>query len=227
MKYAMISSMDEKYYNYCGKTMLDSYIEYCSHIPMYLYNENFTPAHNVNLQGWNLGIEYEKFQSRHKKRTAIFGKKAFSIIHAMNNLDCDYLIWIDADAIFQKSLDDDVLDQVANDNTLSSHFSVFHEFEGNQYHSCETGFFVLNKKHKEFDNFKNTYTSIYVNDDNANLRRFYDGDVYGEVVNRLGNEYMYNLNISTKYKTPIKRSILKNYLEHYKGKGSKISLSQK
>ena len=227
MKYAMISTMNEKYYNICGKSMLDSYIEHCSHIPLFLYNENFTPTHNVNLQGWNLGTEYEKFQSRHRKRTATFGKKAFSVIHAMNNIDCEYLIWIDADAIFQKSLDDDVLNQVANENILSSHLSVYHEVEGIEYHSCETGFFVLNKKHKMFEQFKNTYISIYVNDDSKNLRRFYDGDVYGEVINRLGNEAMNNLNIDPKYKTPIKRSILKEYIQHHKGKGSKINFLQK
>jgi len=69
-----------------------------------------------------------------------------------------------------------------------------------------------------FTDFKNTYKSIYVNDDYKNLRRFYDGEVYGETVLRLqeqGAEVL-DLNKGWRHKTPIPRSVLGPYISHYK-----------
>jgi hypothetical protein len=225
MKFACVTSMNKTYFDRCGKYMLASYKEYANHIPLYLYNEDFTTDYTSNLQGWNLGKDYEDFIQRWLLKSSVtkFAKKGFSIIHAMENIDCDRLIWIDADCILTKSLDIDLLKSITSKKTLSSHFSVYHMQDEKEYHSCETGFFILNKQHSKFEDFKNTYKSIYVKDDYKNLRRFYDGEVYGEAVNRLNGPWMNNLNISKKYKTPISKSILKDYIKHYKGKGLKES----
>jgi choline kinase len=173
------------------------------------------------MQGWDLGSDYNAFVARwngkKKRRVVTFAKKGFSIIHAMENIDCDRLIWIDADCIFQQKLNVDMLDSIANEETISTHFSVYHIKEEKKYHSCETGFFILNKNHFMFENFKNTYREIYVNDQTENLRRFYDGEVYGEVVNRLDGPWMNNLNKGD-WKTPIKRSEVGKYVSHFKGK---------
>jgi len=76
---------------------------------------------------------------------------------------------------------------------------------------------VLNKKHPNFCQFKDTYTQIYINQEKDNMRRFYDGEVYGETVNRLNGGWMNNLNTG-RHKTPMPRSIIKDYISHYKGK---------
>ena len=138
----------------------------------------------------------------------------------MYNTECDYLIWIDADCKIKKKFDNNLLNEIANDNILSSHFSVWHLKNDKTYHSCETGFFVLNKKHPKFKKFREVYKNIYVNQEMENLRRFYDGDVYGETVNRLDGKHMNNLNTG-KHKTPMPRSILKDYISHFKGKSLK------
>jgi len=218
--YKFISSMNESYYNKCGHTMLESFSRFNTNHTLYLYNEDFSPEYNnVVLQGWNLGKEYEKFQSSWPSKSTVskFSKKGFSIIHAMYNLECDYLIWIDADCNITKEFDQDFLNQVANKKTLSSHFSVWHNKNNKDYHSCETGFFVLNMQHPLFNEFRSTYRKIYVNQETDNLRRFYDGEVYGETVSRLDGKWMNNLNTGN-HKTPMPRSIVKEYLTHYKGK---------
>ena len=222
MKYAFITSMNEKYYHKCGKNMLDSCSKNLKEFSLYVYNEDFNPEHNVILMDWNLGEEYNKFNQRWPKKSAVskFGKKGFSIIHAMNNIDCDFLIWLDADCVVEQPITQEFLETLVSDKFLSSHFSVYHEANGKRYHSCETGFFILNKNHKKFDKFKEIYTSIYVNDDSKNLRRFYDGEVYGETVNRLDGPCMNNLNPG-QHKTPMPRSVLKGYVSHYKGKSLK------
>ena len=218
--------MSKAYYERCGKHMLDSYEKYCK-VPLHLYNEDFTPSFPYNLRGWNLGDDYENFQKRwsSKKRIQTFAKKAFSIIDAMENIETDYLIWIDADCILKKELTTDLLSKLVNENTLSTHFSVWHEEDKKTFHSCETGFFILNKNHKLFEGFKNLYKDIYNNDQYEDLRRFYDGEVYGKVVSVFPEKYMNNLNSGKKkYKTPIGKSVLKDYIEHYKGKGLKESV---
>lgn len=223
MSIAFITSMNENYYQRCGKFMIESFEKHLPNYTLNLYNEDFAPNHKINLLGWDLGNDYNKFVERWPPNSSVskFAKKGFSIIHAMNNIECKYLIWLDADTIIQKPFDNNILKKIANKKNLSTHLSVYHEHNNKTYHSCETGFFCLNKTHPKFIDFKKIYTQIYTTDDTNNLRRFYDGEVYGETVNRLDKEYMFNLNPSEKYKTPIKHSILNDYILHYKGKSTK------
>lgn len=224
-EFAFVTSLNEKYYNLCGKEMLERFEEHMGGYPLYLYNEDFEPDHNVILQGWNLGDHYEDFVSRHNKKKDIhivrFSKKAFSIIHAMDNVKCKKLIWIDADCFVNKTIPLDLLQDLSPRKILSSHFNVWHTKNGVRYRSCETGFFILNKGHKQFTKFADKYKHIYYNDITDNLRRFYDGDVYGEVLNQLPDSIQKDLNPRSDVKSPISRSILKEYLCHYKSKGLK------
>jgi hypothetical protein len=59
---------------------------------------------------------------------------------------------------------------------------------------------------------------MYVNDRNDNIRRFYDGEVYGETVRLLSQDgvQMLDLNPGNVHKTPIPRSILAPYISHNK-----------
>ena len=224
--YAFISSMNKNYFDKCGKLMLDSFNEYNPKHKLYLYNEDFSPNYdNVILQGWNLGKEYEEFQSCFSVKSSVykFAKKGFSIIHAMNDVKCDYLIWIDADCEIKQNFNKKFLKSITNKNILSSHFSVWHNKNNRVYHSCETGFFVLNKNHYKFSEFKKIYSQIYINQEVELIRRLYDGEVYGETVRRLTGDWMNNLNPG-RHKTPIPRSIIKDYISHYKGKSLKDSI---
>jgi hypothetical protein len=222
MKYACITSMDEKYYHRCGKNMLVSYQAHWSNaIPLFVYNENdFEPQEkSLTLAGWNLGLEYEKFQARWKNnRVKTFSKKGYSIIHAMQHLDCNNLIWMDADMIIKKPIDVDFLNKLMPKDHLGLHFGVTHKKNDKEYFSCETGFFILNKTHKLFNDFKDVYTNIYNNDNTTDLRRFYDGEIYGKTVLELkkkGAKFI-DLNEGKKYKTPIPHSIMKDYFAHRK-----------
>lgn len=219
MKYAAITSMNQVYYDKCGKHMLSSFKNNWKNImPLHVYNEdNFSLNDNTFIEmGWDLGIEYDKFQSRHKNnRVKTFSKKGFSIIHAMENINCDVLIWLDADTIIKQKID--ILDDILLENQLSAHFSVWHEKNGIKYHSCETGFFMLNKKHKGFNDFCKTYKDIYTKDKTKGLRRFYDGEIYGKTIELMMSKgyEVNNLNPGS-HKTPMSRSILKEYIAHLK-----------
>lgn len=219
--FAAITSMDENYYLNCGRTMLRSYKSHWSHMmPLYVYNENSfqIKVKTVNTVGFALGDQYHAFQARHSNaKVKQFAKKAFPIINAMNTVDCDRLVWLDADTVIRENMPHQLLDLIAPDDVLSTHFSVWHKKDNIEYHSCETGFFILNTQHPGFSEFRDIYTDIYHNDKNADLRRFYDGEVYGKTVEILeakGNK-MLNLNPG-RHKTPISRSVLAPYITHFK-----------
>jgi len=220
MNFAAITSMNEAYYKHVGKSMLGSFKKNWSHLfPMHVYNEdNFLiKVKTIESMGWDLGDHYKLFQQRHTNRKILqFSKKAFSIIKAMEEIDCDRLIWIDADTIIKKEIPLQLLELMSPDDVLSSHFSVWHEVDGKKYHSCETGFFILNKKHPGFNKFYSMYKTIYENDITHDLRRFYDGEVYGKTVEHMKSTYKV-LNLNTgKFKTPIPRSVLAPYIDHLK-----------
>jgi len=60
------------------------------------------------------------------------------------------------------------------------------------------------------------YKTIYENDITHDLRRFYDGEVYGKTVEHMKSTYKV-LNLNTgKFKTPIPRSVLAPYIDHLK-----------
>lgn len=222
MKYALITSMNKDYYDHCGSIMIRSFEKNWSSVPLYVYNEefDFKPKTAIKMD-WNLGDEYKKFQERwsnENHKVSVFAKKAFSIIHAMENIECDRLIWADGDSQATAEINMQLLDLISPNDILSTHFGVKHKVQNRVYFSCETGFFILNKKHYMFEKFKETYKKIYTDDDCKNLRRFYDGEVYGESVLRLETEgaKFLELNPNQKHKTPISRSLLSPYITHYK-----------
>jgi hypothetical protein len=221
MKYAAFTSMDAKYYNHCGRTMLRSFKKHWAHVlPLYVYNEdNFKVKVGASQSlGWNLDLEYWKFQRRHSnEKVKTFAKKGFSIIDAMQKLDHDRIIWLDADTVITGEIPTQLLELIAPDDVLSTHFSVWHIENDKEYYSCETGFFILNQRHPGYREFCETYRDIYHNDKTNGLRRFYDGEVYGKTVELLEakGHKMLNLNPG-RYRTPIPRSVIAPYITHYK-----------
>ena len=183
-----------------------------------VYNENFRPNEKcVYNMGWNLGSDYDNFQNTvSNSREKTFAKKGFSIIHAMENIDCDRLVWLDADLIITNKIKTNFFDKLMPEDKLSLHFGVWHIKENIEYFSCETGFFILNKRHSHFTKFLETYKNIYLQRDRANMRRFYDGEIYGKTVQKLDEQFMLDLNANKKYKTPIGKSEMKHYISHLK-----------
>jgi hypothetical protein len=86
----------------------------------------------------------------------------------------------------------------------------------------ETGVFAVNTRHAKFETFRNEYRRRYVERDHADLRRFYDNDVFGAAIN-LADAPVYDLcaGFAKPYKTPLPHTVLGDYLTHYKAKHSK------
>ena len=66
MKTAIITSMDEAYFDKCGQSMLLSYLKYqkSEDIPLYLYNEgDFDVPKGIKKLGFELGSEFDNFNN--------------------------------------------------------------------------------------------------------------------------------------------------------------------
>lgn len=227
--YITITSMNQAYYEKCGRACIESYgVNWPPDIPLYVYNEDMPePPKNkwTHYVPWDdMPKEYQHFIKRHDgSRTLQFAKKAFSVIHALRTLDCDRLIWLDADVVTTMYVNDHLLDMITPDSVLSTHYGVRHAWPSESdpdrmSFSCETGFFVVNRRHDMFDQFLERYVAYYHQDLGVNLRRFYDGEVYGAVVAEMEQQgaRMMELNPGQKHKTPIPRSVMAPYIMHYK-----------
>jgi len=236
-KIVCITSMSQEYYDHVGMSCIETFIEFWpDNIELYVYNEDIAKPRKkkrVHYVSWDTVSEmHNRYAERTENKGAVkFAKKAYPIIHAMKNIECDRLIWLDADSYSTRKINLQLLELISPIDVLSTHFGVKHhwpsEADPNRMSfSCETGFFMLNKTHPMFSAFANRYEEYYEKDLGYNLRRFYDGEVYGAVVNEMSDAgvKMLDLNPNHEIKSPIPRSVIGEYISHMKA-GLKDSMS--
>lgn len=229
MKFDVITSFNETYYNNIGKDCVETWLKYWpAEMSLTCYVEEFElPAQDriKQITFDQLPAEYSEFQkSDERGRVKLFAKKAYSIIHAMNNTDADRIIWVDADVITEKPLPISVLEKLCKKDQLATYMQVYHEVDDKTFVSAETGFFILNTRHEYFPKFRDRYTEYYNKHLKENLRRFYDGEVFGAVISELETECSVNnlcKDFEKKYKSPLKHTPLGEYIIHHKSKHSK------
>lgn len=233
---SVITSFNEHYYNLIGKYSAESFLKcWPNSITLTCYVEEFTmPIVNSRITEItfdNLSKEYFIFQQdeRFKDRVKTFAKKAYSIIHALENNTADRIIWLDADVISIKKITTDFLLEMCPDDILLSYMRVWHQIDKNdptsvEVPSAESGFFIVNTKHPEFKNFSQRYREYYDKRITKNLRRFYDGEVLGAVAKEFENTCkIIDLceSVEKKYNSPMRHLEIGKYLTHYKSKHSK------
>lgn len=238
MKIEVITSFNKHYYDLIGKDCVSTWLEHWpKDMKLTCYVEEFELPKNdriIQIPFTELGQGYLDFQaSNENDRVKIFAKKAYSVIHAMVNSPADLVIWVDADVITKQSISKEFLESLCPRDTLSTFMGVWHHMirgEPNSpaVFSAETGFFILNKTHQDFLTFLTKYEYYYSEHKKENLRRFYDGDVFGAVVKEMPNTKFNDLSSTIKKnaKTPLKHTELGQYIHHFKSKGSKDNYAQ-
>lgn len=235
MKIEVITSFHKPYFDLVGKDCIESWIKYWpKEINFTCYVEDFEMPHYDKIKQISfskLGHAYENFQKKeYKLQTKKFSKKAFSFIHAMENSKADRIIWVDADTITLKKISMTFLESILPDDKLSTHMGVNYDTrkdgsKGNWF-VPETGFFSINTNHNLFVNFRKIYKSTYVDGDFRDLRRQYDNDVYGYTIKKLkapSNDLCSHF--LKPFKTPLKHTVLGEYLFHFKAKHSKEAIA--
>lgn len=225
-KIVTITSFNEKYYKHIGKYCVASWLEYFpKDYQLVCYVEECNIEHNnriTQIPFTELGESYFDFQkSKYKDRVKVFSKKGYSIIHAMENTDADFIIWIDADVITHSKVTEEFLKSICLPDVLATFMGVHHPRDKNDpdselMFSCESSVFVLNKNHQSFESFAQRYREYYDKRLTQNLRRFYDGEVLGATIKDFSKAKMNDLNEEKGHKTPMPRTVLAECFMHFK-----------
>lgn len=237
--------MNKPYYDTIGKLMIETWHKYWPNdCKLFVYQEDFKIENKENVIGisWrdNCYNNHNKFVSKidnidnielNKSPIIKFAKKGFSWIAAMENIDCDLLVWIDADIITQKFLDQEVIKKLLPNNKLIAFFDTYYQVNPNYTEeeylqrglggAAESGLVLINKKHDKFSEYLYNYKKYY-NQSNyeAYLGQWYDGNICFTASYGL-REYVEDLSklrLTNKTQTPLNRSKLGEYLYHAKAK---------
>lgn len=227
----IITSFSEDYYNRIGRDSIETWLEYWpKDMTLNCYVEgNFEIINDTRIKIIPFEVtEYTKFLERGKigGQERKFAKKAFSFIHSMQTTGADRIIWLDADVISIDNITRNFIESLLPREVLSTHMGVtyYEKKDGTpgRWYVPETGFFAVNTRHPMFAKFRDEYRRRYLEHDQQYLRRFYDNDVYGRVLEEINTDTFDLCRDFTKpYKTPLRHTILGPYIHHYKAKGAK------
>lgn len=236
MNIEVITSFNQKYYDLIGHESLASFLRHWPRdMSITCYVEEMTLPDQVRVQqiGFDqLPAEYWQLQTAEvKDRVKTFGKKAWSVIHAMYNSSADWIFWIDSDVITTKDLDRTMIESVLDSKFLAMymgvHYNTTKDGRTGDWLVPETGVFAVNCRHPKFNAFRHEYRRRYIEMDRTGLRRFYDNDVFGAAVRCVGADYNdLCAEFKKAYKTPLRHTVLGPYLHHYKAKHSKDDFAQ-
>lgn len=230
MNIEVITSFDQRYYDMIGHACVKSWLEYWPEdLTLTCYVENMSLPAQPRIRQIpfsELGSSYEQFQqSEENDRTKTFAKKAYSVMHAFENSTADLIIWVDADVITKQNVPTELLASLCSEKQLAAFMSVDHD----GWFSAETGIFAVNTRHPDFKKFALRYRERYDNHIKHDLRRFYDGEVFGAVVQEFSrtpyNAEMNDLCVNIKGRTPLKFTELGVYLSHHKSKHAKADFA--
>jgi len=226
----VITSFNQEYYDKIGRDCLSSFLRHWS-TDITVYNEGATVMSDdrVQLVGFDqLPEDYNLLQQNQSQsdRVKRFAKKAYSFIHAMYHSPSCWLIWLDADVITQKRDPVALLRNLLKPNHLAMYMGVRYDshrdLKFGDWLVPETGLFGVNTDHDRFAEFRQRYHRRYRELDFADLRRSYDNDVFGAVVNEISASYLdLCQGLPKAYKTPLRHTVFGDYLHHYKAKHSK------
>ena len=234
----VITSFNQYYYDLIGRDSVNSFLEHWpKELSLTCYVEEFRlPKHDriQQIDFSELDPDYDRYQLEPGLNQSMkkFAKKAYSVMHAMHHSTADWIIWLDADVITTQSLPIELLQRVLRPGHLSAYMGVKYTLDkggkpGN-WLVPETGFFAVNTQHADFATFRTEYCRRYHERDYADLRRFYDNDVFGAALLAVPDAQVFDLceSFGKKYKTPLRHTILGDHLIHYKAKHSKAEYNQ-
>ena len=234
----VITSFNQRYYDLIGKDSVASFLKYWpEQLKLTCYVEEFKLPNNERIQQIDfseLEPDYAQYQADTTLRQSDkkFAKKAYSFMHAMNNSTTDWIVWIDADVITAMELPLSLLTDLLLPKCLSMYMGVTYteskDGKPGNWLCPETGIFAVNTQHKKFNQFRAEYCRRYRERDYQDLRRFYDNDVLGAALEAVQPVRVNDLcaGFLKGYKTPLRHTVLGEYLIHHKAKHSKAEYTK-
>ena len=235
----VITSFNQLYYDLIGRDSVSSFLEYWPQdLSITCYVEGFRmPSHGRvdQIDFSQLESDYFQYQLDPELNQSMkkFAKKAYSFMHAMHHSPANWIVWLDADVITTQTMPIELLQRVLRPDHLAMYMGVTYytdksgTISGN-WLVPETGIFAVNTQHADFAAFRAEYCRRYRERDHADLRRFYDNDVFGAALATVPDAAVLDLCAGFKksYKTPLRHTVLGDHLIHYKAKHSKAEYVQ-
>lgn len=233
MKIDVMTSFSKSYYDHIGKHSITSWLEYWpKDVQMLAYVENCELEPNERITQIDIATLDEEFyrfmrDPNVKSRIKTFAKKGYSWVHAVENSNADYLIWLDADVMTKQPVTKEFLEQQCNPELLSTFMGVWYDGKRDEHgnevkfekplFSSETCVYFFNLKHPLAKQFARRYKEYYTQKITQNLRRFIDTDVFGACVLEFKEKGAKFCDINPdNRKTPLPKTHLHPYLQHLK-----------
>lgn len=228
-----ITSMDQRYHDLIGADSLASRLAHwpCD-MAMTCYVEDFWMPQHDRVQQIDFDQLHEDYTHIQQANISVnarkFAKKAYPVIHALWHSTADWLLWIDSDVITVADIPAEFWQSQLQDQYLAAYMGVHYDCakDGRRgdWLVPETGVFGVNLRHVRIGQFREEYRRRYLQRHHQDLRRFYDNDVFGAAIKSVPGPYLdWCQDFVKPYKTPIGRTVLGQYLHHYKAKHSKQS----
>jgi hypothetical protein len=238
VKIVCVTTMNQRYYDSIGKLMIESWIRYWPEdISLFVYEENFrVPLHKkIISKDWKLCCESQwiEFSKKNKGPSLNFAKKGFAFLDALKNIDCDILIWLDADCLSASYFPKEKILSILPTNKLIALFDCYYQINPNytfdQYidyknrppMAAESGFVIVNKNHEKFLEYANEYERLFTLDEKPRfLESWYDGEIAITAAREFLDqvEDISKLRDTNKTQTPLNHCWMSKYVIHQKGR---------
>lgn len=190
-----ITTFSDDHINLYGKRFVEEFVKN-SEIPLVVYAENFTKKdlpNNYSLFEFTEVIpEHLEFRNHIYKLSTDLGNiksirrlakalrwsyKSFTIIHALKNIEADYILWLDGDVVTKSTVTHEHIKNLCNNKLLMAYKETLY----GQLH-IESGLVIYNKKHKMSDKIIKCYEDGYLNKKILELKKPWDGFLLGSFV---------------------------------------------
>lgn len=218
--------MNRKYYKLVGKRMIDSFQKNFD-IPLYVYWEGDDPPPEAECIDLLNETNLTAFKERNKnkpqddffKAASKFAPKSYSVIHALENSQSDYTMWLDADVFVHTKIDQSFYDKVITDKMAT--------VLGRKNRYLESGFVVYNHSHSRLQEFIDIYKACYEQDKIFDLPEWHDAFVVDWIIKKM-DAPIFNLTPhGENYQHVFVDSFLGDYMDHMKGNRKKEGSSRR
>lgn len=189
---AVVTTFAKDHINVYGKRFVQSFKKYCNY-PLYIYAEDFK-SEDIDYEVVNFydsipqhkefkkNIEQLKNTANPKESNRLrkalrWSYKSFSTIHALENIDADYIVWIDADVITLNTVPNDLVERICE-----SHLIMCYPQSLSEGIHIESGFVVFNKRHSNISQVVEHYKNGYHKNQILTIQKPWDGYWLSELV---------------------------------------------
>lgn len=204
-KVAFISTFSIDHIDLYGRRFINTFNRFNSHIPLYIYAENFTknivdghftifdfsktiPEHITfkdHIEMLSKGLN-GKAINRYKKALR-WSYKSYVILHALQNLSFEFIVWLDGDVESLSTFDLSMIPKINSDSLVT----LYPQYVKGELH-IESGLLIFNTKHHKIDNLIRHYKEGYEKYKILELQKPWDGFWLAEFCQK--NEYAADIN---------------------------------